>query len=190
MSAPAPRGYQHTIPVTPEGHRRLREELESLTAEREVLASRLREARADGDPPGENAGLLDALDDHVRLEYRIATLQSDLARARVIDGSGQSDAAAIGTRVHLRPLDRDGVTLDYMLVSSLEADLALGRLSVESPVGEACVGRRPGEIVEVQAPTGRLSFELVAVAHAGRGERTSERDIQRKLSAAPEALAA
>jgi transcription elongation factor GreA len=190
MSATAPRGYQHTIPVTPEGHQRLSEELRSLVAEREALASRLREARADGDPPAENAGLLDALDDHVRLEYRIATLQSDLARARVIDGLARSDEAAVGTRVRLRPLDRDEATLDYTLVSSLEADPTLGRLSVESPVGEACVGRRPGEIVAVHAPVGRLSFELVAVARAGGGDHTSDRGVRRELSAAPAALAA
>lgn len=190
MFAPAPRGYQHTIPVTPDGHRRLREELRSLTGERETLAGRLREARADVDPPEENAGLLEALDDHLRLEYRIATLQSDLSRARVIDDAAQSNEAAIGTRVRLRPLDRDGAAVDYTLVSSLEADPARGRLSVESPVGKACIGRRPGEIVEVQAPTGRLSFELVTVAHAGSGTRTSDRPIARELPAAPEPVAA
>jgi transcription elongation GreA/GreB family factor len=73
--SPAPRAYQHTIPVTPEGYDRLRDELRSLTSEREALAAALREAREDGDPPGENAGLLDALNEHVRLQRRIGPLR-------------------------------------------------------------------------------------------------------------------
>lgn len=190
MSAPAPRGYQHTIPVTPEGHERLREELRALIAARAPLAARLRDARADG-PPGENAGLLDALDDHVRLEHRIATAQSDLSRARVVEISAQDGAAKIGSRVRLRLLDRSGETLDYTLVSAIEAEPERRTLSVDSPVGAACLGRRAGEIIEVHAPAGRHRFELAAVANqAGSGERASRRRTERARSRAPEAIAA
>lgn len=170
MPAVAPRGNHHTIPITPEGHQRLREDLESLVSEREAVAATLRDARADGGPPGENAALLDALDDHAHVQRRIATLEADLARVRVIEGRARSDEAAVGTRVSLRPLDGHGSTVDYTLVSSLEADPSRGLISIESPVGRACVGRRPGDVVEVQAPAGAASFELVAVAHADEPE--------------------
>jgi transcription elongation factor GreA len=190
MSAPALRGYQHNIPVTPEGHERLSEQLRALIREREVLTARLRDARADGDPPSENAGLFDALDDHVRLEHRIATVESDLARARVIDASTEDGTATIGSRVRLRLLNRRGETLDYMLVSPVEAEPRRRTLSVDSPVGAACLGRRAGEIIEVYAPAGRLRFELAAVGNAGSSERIARRGLERERSTAPEAIAA
>jgi transcription elongation GreA/GreB family factor len=142
MYGGTPGDHEDTISVTPEGYQRLREELRALISERWALAATLRETRADGGPPAENAGLMDALDDHYHLERRIATLRSDLARVRVVDGLPQS-GAAIGSRVRLRPSDSDGESVDYMLVSSSRASQdAAGSRSPHPSVRRALAGTR------------------------------------------------
>ena len=154
-----------TTPVTPEGHRCLIELLDHLISVRRVeVSDRLRDARGDGDNPGENPELMHALEEQMRLERRIAELEMRLARAEVVAGGVDADGgAAIGARVRLQRLDAAAPQMEYELVSSVEGDPSGGLLSVESPIGGALLGRAAGETVEVDAPGGPIRFEILAV---------------------------
>ena len=147
--------------ITPEGHERLRSELRFLTEHRrDEVASWLRECREDGGAPGSNAGLAQALEEHDRLEARIAELEATLAKARVVDPAGDG-SACVGSRVRLRAPGTTAVA--YQLVGPLEADARRGTVSVSSPVGRALLGCRAGDTVSVDTPGGVRSIELLAV---------------------------
>src|SRR4051794_39108474 len=96
-----------TIPVTPEGYRRLSELLEELTSVRRAeMSDRLRDARGDGDDPADNPELTHALEEQMRLERRIGELETRLARAEVVAGGVDANGgAALGARVRLQRLD-------------------------------------------------------------------------------------
>jgi transcription elongation factor GreA len=157
-----------TIPVTREGHRRLSELVSQLTIEgRADVSARLREARGDGGSAADSPELMHAVEEHLRLERRIAELESRLARAEVVDGGvGAGGRAALGTRIRVQRLDAPAPPIEYELVSSVEADPSLKTLSVESPLGGELLGRRAGETIEVKAPRGPLTFAVVAVEDA------------------------
>jgi transcription elongation factor GreA len=168
MSTAATVSNHESIPVTPEGHRRLSELLTQLTTDgRAEVSARLREARDDGGAAADSPELMHAIEEQIRLERRIAELESRLARAEVMDGGVRTDGrAALGTRIRLQRLDAPAPMIEYELVSSVEADPSLGMLSAESPLGGALLGRRAGETIEVEAPRGPLRFAVVAVADA------------------------
>jgi transcription elongation factor GreA len=146
--------------ITHDGHQRLQAELEQLTtARRAEIAAWLRVAREDGGEPGENADLSAALEQQRLLERDIAELEHRLATARVVEPAADG-TADIGAHVHLR---LNGSPRVYQLVGALEANPSQRRLSIDSPVGRALLGRVAGEIIEVDAPKGRCRFEIVAV---------------------------
>lgn len=152
------------VPITPEGHRILRERLAALTtAGRAEASARVRAARADDADPAENAELISALQAQEQLERRIAELESQLHRAEVIDGVSADGRVALGTRLRLRRVGARQPPREYQIVSSIEADPARGRLSIESPVGAAVLGRRAGDTVEVAVPSGTVRFVVTAV---------------------------
>jgi transcription elongation factor GreA len=147
---------RNVVPVTPAGHRLLREQLAALTTRERVDASdRVREARSDGGHPAENAELMYALQAQQQVERRIAEVESQLARARVIENTGANSEVALGTRVRVRRVRSRGQPLEFEIVSSVEADPALGRVSIESPVGEALLGS-PAISSRSRLPAGSL----------------------------------
>ena len=149
--------------ITREGLQRLSEELERLTTEgRREITERLRHAAATEANRSENADYFGVREDQALLERRIALLQERLRSARVVEpqpGNGRID---IGERVRLRDLGC-GERLELELVGPLEADPSAGRVSIASPLGKAIHGLRRGQIAEVDAPRGRLRFEILAV---------------------------
>jgi transcription elongation factor GreA len=149
--------------ITRSGFDRLSEELEQLKSEgRRSMADRLRRTAASQANLAENAEHLDAREAQVRLEQRIAVLKERLRSARILEpclGNGRVD---LGERVRVRDVS-SGNPLEVELVGPHEADLAAGRVSVASPLGRALVGLREGEIADVDAPRGRLGFEVLAV---------------------------
>jgi transcription elongation factor GreA len=149
--------------LTPEGYERLKGEIEYLSTEkRRDVAERIRVAREFGDIQ-ENAEYDDAKNEQAMLEHRIATLEQRLRDARVIDTDEvSSDAVSIGSRVRLRDLEA-GKTIEYHIVGSAEANPAESKLSNESPVGRAIMGRKKGETVEVAAPRGTLKFKVMQI---------------------------
>lgn len=187
MSTAQPETQLNVVPVTAEGYRLLREQLNMLeTAGRAELSARLRAARADGGDPIENPELMFAFQAQQNLERRIAELESRLARAQVLDGWRADGQAALGSEVRVRRVGSRARPVNYEIVSSIEADPRNGRLSVESPVGEALLGRRAGETVEVATPGGVVRLEVLTVGGAGSRRKGNGR----RANPARDALAA
>jgi transcription elongation factor GreA len=152
--------------LTPQGYDKLKTEIEYLsTQKRREIAERIKTAREFGDI-AENAEYDDAKNEQALLEHRIATLEERLAAARVIEADEvSSDVVSIGSRVKLKDIDA-GETVEYHIVGSAEANPGEHRLSNESPVGRAIIGRKKGEIVEVSAPRGSLKFKILDIKAA------------------------
>jgi transcription elongation factor GreA len=149
--------------LTPDGLRRLEEELEYLkTTKRKEVAERIKQAKAFGDL-SENSEYEDAKNEQAFVEGRILALEQMLRNAKVIQGNGAANEVAIGSRVRVRDLGT-GEECEYWIVGSAEADPAQARISNESPVGRALLGRRPGDVVEVQVPAGSLRLEVVSLS--------------------------
>ena len=152
--------------LTPEGYEKLKQEIEHLsTTKRREVADRIRTAREFGDI-AENAEYDDAKNEQALLEHRIATLEERLRNARVISKKDVAkDVVSIGSKVRLRDLGAKQ-TVEYRIVGSAEANPAENKLSNESPVGKAIMGRKKGEVVEVTAPRGALKFKILEIAAA------------------------
>jgi transcription elongation factor GreA len=152
--------------LTPEGHEKLKQEIEYLsTDKRREVAERIRVAREFGDI-AENAEYDDAKNEQAMLEHRIAQLEERLLHARVIEADEiTSDVVSIGSRVRLKDMDANE-TVEYHIVGSAEANPAEQKLSNESPVGKAIMGRKKGEVVEVAAPRGSLKYKILDIKAA------------------------
>jgi transcription elongation factor GreA len=152
--------------LTPEGYEKLKQEIEHLSTEkRREVADRIRTAREFGDI-AENAEYDDAKNEQAMLEHRIAMLQERLKNARVIEkGEVTTDVVGVGTKVRLRDVDAKE-TIEYTIVGSAEANPAEQKLSNESPVGKAIIGRKKGETVEVAAPRGSLKYKIMDIQAA------------------------
>jgi transcription elongation factor GreA len=152
--------------LTPEGYERLKQEIEELsTTKRREVAERIRVAREFGDI-AENAEYDDAKNEQMLLEHRIATLEERLRAARVITKKDiAKDVVSIGSKVKLRDVAAKQ-TVEYHIVGSAEANPAQNKLSNESPVGKAIIGKKKGETVEVSAPRGTLKFKILEIKAA------------------------
>jgi len=147
--------------ITREGWERLTAELERLTTiQRQRVADDVRDARDDGSDPGDNAGLAGLLDDQAALERRIEELRTTLSLVTVADPPALG-VAGIGQRVRIRI--GGGGPRDCQLVGAVEADPATGGISIASPIGQALIGKRAGETVEVLTPGGIRVVELISV---------------------------
>ena len=151
--------------LTPEGFEKLQKELETLTTDRRRdVADRIREAREFGDI-SENSEYDDAKNEQAMLENQIAKLEEQLRAARVIDSSEVSrDTVSLGSQVTVE--HEGGKKATYMIVGSAEANPAENKLSNESPVGKAIMGKKKGEIVEVSAPRGARKFKIMEIKAA------------------------
>jgi transcription elongation factor GreA len=149
---------KQAVALTAEGLQALTQELESLKSQRPRIALDLRDAMADKDFR-ENAPLDAAREAQGQLEGRIRELEQTLRNAVVISDNSQGDVAQIGSTVVLQNVS-SGSKLTYLLVSAREARPNEGRLSVESPVGNAVVGRRAGDEIEVSTPSGAIRFKV------------------------------
>jgi transcription elongation factor GreA len=154
------------IILTPEGHEKLKEEIEHLsTVKRREVAERIKQAREFGDI-AENSEYDDAKNEQAMLEHRIATLQERLKHSRVLEKKEiTTDVVSVGTRVRLRDVDAKE-TIEYTIVGSAEANPAEHKLSNESPVGKAIIGHKKGETVQVAAPRGSLKFKIMDIKAA------------------------
>ena len=154
------------VVLTPEGYEKLKSEIEYLSTEkRREVADRIRTAREFGDI-SENSEYDDAKNEQAMLEHRISQLGERLKLARVIDqGEITTDAVTIGTKVRLRDVQAKK-TVEYFIVGSAEANPAENKLSNESPVGKAIIGKKKGETVEVTAPRGSLKYKIMDIKAA------------------------
>jgi transcription elongation factor GreA len=152
--------------LTKEGYQSLKNEIEYLKTERRrEVAERIKVAREFGDI-AENAEYDSAKNEQAMLEARIAKLEERLAAARVIEKREISkDVVSIGSTVRLRDVDAKQ-TVEYRIVGSAEANPAELKLSNESPVGKAIIGRKKGETVEVTTPRGSLKYKILEIKAA------------------------
>jgi transcription elongation factor GreA len=154
--------------LTEEGYAKLTEEIEYLsTTKRREVAERIKETREFGDI-SENSEYDDAKNEQAQLEYRIQTLEQKLRNARVVDTEHVStETVSIGARVTLKDT-KSKATREYSIVGSAEADPRNHRLSNESPVGKALLGKKKGEKVTIPAPRGAIHYQIVDI-QAGDG---------------------
>jgi transcription elongation factor GreA len=152
--------------LTPEGFEKLKDEIDYLSNDRRrEVAERIRVAREFGDI-AENAEYDTAKNEQAHLEARIALLEERLAHSRVVTKKEiKSGEVSIGTKVRLRDVGANK-TVEYHIVGSAEADPAENKLSNESPVGKAIMGRKKGDTVEVAAPRGKLKFKIMDIKAA------------------------
>ena len=152
--------------LTKEGYEKLKQEIEYLSTEkRREVAERIRTAREFGDI-AENSEYDDAKNEQALVEHRIALLEERLLSARVIEKKDVAkDVVSVGSRVKLRDMGA-GKTVEYRIVGSAEANPAESKLSNESPVGRAILGKKKGEVVEVTAPRGALKFKILDIKAA------------------------
>ena len=146
------------VPMLAEGYRKLTDELKRLKNERPEIVEAIEDARAHGDL-SENAEYHAAKERQGQIEATIADLEDRLSRAMVIDPTTLSgDKIVFGATVTL--IDEDKKKVKYQLVGQVEADANQGRISYNSPLGRALIGRQAGEEVEVSAPAGDRYFEI------------------------------
>jgi transcription elongation factor GreA len=148
--------------LTPEGLSKLKDELEYLSNDkRREVAERIKEAREFGDI-SENSEYDDAKNEQAMLEARIAALEEKLRSAQVIDaGELSTDMVHVGSVVHVK--DEDGKSQKYTIVGSAEANPREYKLSNESPVGKALVGRKRGDEVTVTTPRGERRLKITKI---------------------------
>jgi len=148
------------IPMTPRGYALLEAELKRLKAvERPKNVREIEVARGHGDI-SENAEFEAAKERQAQLEARISLIEDRLARAQVIDATGQRpDAVRFGATVLLMDIE-SGDEISYTIVGEDESDASKGLISVTSPVARAIIGKPVDEIVRVQVPRGTREFEI------------------------------
>jgi len=147
--------------LTTEGAARLRAELEELTGpRREELAARLRTAIQMGDL-SENADYIKAKEDQGFLEGRIQELEYILGNAVIIEENGNKEVVDIGSRVTIQEEDFPEET--YHLVGPTEADPSNGKISHESPIGQALMDHKVGDTVEAETPGGVLKLKILKI---------------------------
>lgn len=149
--------------LTADGRRKLEEELEFfVTVRRREVANRIHSAKEEGDIT-ENAEYEDAKNEQAFVEGRILTLESMLKNAVLIEDNGPTgDRVSIGMRVTILEKGCNGPET-YHIVGSAEVDPAAGRISNESPLGKALLGKKSGDEIEVQTPDGPVHFQIVNI---------------------------
>jgi len=153
-------------PMTSRGAEMLRAELKRLKSEdRPNVIKAIAEARSHGDL-SENAEYHAAREQQGFIEGRIAEIESKLSTADIIDVAqlSQNGKVVFGATVDLEGED-DGKTVTYTIVGEDEADIRAARIAVTSPIARALIGKSEGDVVEVAAPGGTRSYEIVAVRY-------------------------
>jgi transcription elongation factor GreA len=145
--------------LTPEGARKIREELEQLRGPaRTALAARLRAAIQQGDL-SENADYTSAKEEQGFLEGRILELEALIKTAEVVDPqTAPHGVVSLGSRVTVR--DEENAPEVFQIVGSKEGDSRAGKISHESPIGKALMGHRAGDSVTVPTPSGTIAFRI------------------------------
>ncbi|PKP23023.1 MAG: transcription elongation factor GreA [Bacteroidetes bacterium HGW-Bacteroidetes-21] len=151
------------IYFTEEGFKKIKEELEHLKLiERPAITNMIAEARDKGDL-SENAEYDAAKEAQAMLELKISKLEDKIANSRIIDES-KLDATKVQilTRVKIRNT-KTKAEFVYMLVPELEANFKEGKISVNTPIAQGIMGKKPGDKVEVVVPNGKIEFEIIEI---------------------------
>lgn len=150
------------IYLTPEGKKKLEEELEYLTTvKRAEVAEAIKQAKEEGDL-SENSAYDEAKSAQAFLEGRIQTLEAQLREAVVIEETAEKGVVALGRKVTVEE-DGTGIPETYRIVGSAESDSLNGVISNESPMGSALMGKKVGDAVTVKAPGGNIKFTILKI---------------------------
>lgn len=154
-----------TIELTSEGHEQLVQQRTRLMAESSTLVEEIRRARADGDVT-ENSPLDAAREEQGRVEARIQEISATLEKSVIIDEGQARDSKVvkIGARVEVKDLNSGRDPSTYTLVNKTEANPLDKRISDDSPMGKALMGKRVGQKLKVETPRGTQSYEVVSIA--------------------------
>lgn len=149
--------------LTSEGREKLKAELLTLTTvNRKDIAERLKVARGYGDL-SENSEYDEAKNEQAKIEARIMELEATLANAKVLDRSEMSsDIVGLGSRVRILDMEYKE-EMDVLIVSSSEADPQNNRISDDSPIGSALMGKKKGDTAEANAPGGIMKFKILNI---------------------------
>lgn len=146
--------------LTKEGVDELETELRELTSQRVVIAEKLKIAREHGDLK-ENAEYHNAREEQANLETRIGEIEHILRSVEVIDTPKNKDIVSLGSKVVLKGQKGEQT---YMIVSSVEANPMESKISDQSPIGQALIGRRVGEGVSIELPAGTMEYKIKTIA--------------------------
>ena len=150
-----------TFKMTSEGKAELEKELDYLKTEGRIdIAEKLKVARSYGDL-SENSEYDEAKSEQAKIEARISELEYQLDNVEIVD-SVDKDAVSMGSKVTVKRLS-DGVESTYEIVGFAQSNPAQSKISAESPVGMALMGKKQGEKVLVEAPIGNLEFEILSI---------------------------
>ena len=150
------------IIVTAEGYKKMQDELEYLkTTRRQEVADRLKEAISYGDL-SENSEYQEAKEEQAFLEGKISELAKEIQNAIVETTSGSKNSIHLGSKITLKI--EGGEAEEYEIVGAREADPFENKISNESPVGAGLLGRKKGEIFTIEAPVGKVQYEIVDIA--------------------------
>lgn len=149
---------------TEEGLKKLRDELENLEhVERPRVTQEIADARDKGDL-SENAEYHAAKEEQSMLEYKIAQLKTTLSKARLIDESLLDTSKVLAlSKVKIKNIENK-LEFEYTLVADAVSDLSQGKLSVSSPIGQGLLGKKVGDIAEIQTPSGLMKFEVLNIS--------------------------
>lgn len=146
-----------------EGYEKLRAELHHLkTVERPDISKQIAEARDKGDL-SENAEYDAAKDAQGMLEMKIAKLENTMANARILDSSNMDTSKVLLLCTVEIYNHKTKKNQKYVVVSENEADHKVGKISVQSPIGKALIGKKKGDIVEVEVPAGTIKLEIIDI---------------------------
>jgi len=150
--------------ITEEGLKKMKEEYDRLTKiERPAISKQIGEAIEKGDI-SENAEYDAAKDAQGMLEAKIAVLGAKIASARIIDESKiDTSSVQIMNKVTIRN-KVNNATMQYTIVSEHEADLKSGKISIQTPIAKGLLGKKLGDVVEIQVPSGKVQFEIIDIA--------------------------
>ena len=153
------------VPLTTRGAKMLQDELKALKSQRPEISAAIATAREHGDIK-ENAEYHAAKEQQGLAEARIRDIEGKLSNAQIIDIEkiNAGGVVVFGATVHLANVDSDE-EMRYQLVGEDEADIKSGLLSISSPIARALVGKEEGDVVDVQTPGGRLSYEITEVEY-------------------------
>ena len=156
----------HRVPMTPEGYEQARKRLDHLkNVEMPRVQKALGEAREMGDL-SENAEFDAAREEMWKLDTMISELETKISLAEIFDPKKMNlDTVAIGATVKVEDVDRRGKD-EFMLVGEGEIRDGVDTVSVTSPLGQALIGKRAGELAEVQAPRGKIRYKIVSIKYA------------------------
>lgn len=148
--------------VTPAGLEKLAAELELLHSRRAMLLERIKAEAEDAGGRRPSADHLDPADELARLDRQVAKLEDRFASAKVVEPDPADGELGVGESARVRDL-QSGELVEYRLVGAGEADPAAGAISYVSPVGSALLGRRVGDVIEVEVPGGLLRLEILEI---------------------------